>query len=376
MSVRFIHTADWQLSKPFANFPPALAGELAAARLAVIRRIAAIARDRRAPYVLVAGDVFDGEGIAAVELRRALAHFNTEADLTWILLPGNHDPARAGGLWERIAEIGLPANVRPCLKPEPFWLGDGAVVLPAPLTSKAPGHDPTAWMMSAATPEGLARIGLAHGSVQGFGSEGESSVEIARDRAMAAGLDYLALGDWHGTKSIDARTWYAGTPEPDRFPDNEPGHVLAVSVSAGGPPEVQRIASATFTWAKVAAAVRSAGEFAALEERILAFGPDPQRLIVRLSLTGALTLSEMSDLNRWRERLEGRVRHLEDHESGLALHVGSNDLAIFGADGALRAAAERLALIARDEANPEKAIAKLALQRLAAFAAEAQGAGS
>ena len=84
----------------------------------------------------------------------------------------------------------------------------------------------------------------------------------------------------------------------------------------------------------------------------------------------------MSDLNRWRERLEGRVRHLEEHESGLAVHVGSSDLAIFGADGALRAAAERLALIARDDANPEKAVAKLALQRLAAFAAEAQGAGS
>ena len=37
------------------------------------------------------------------------------------------------------------------------------------------------------------------------------------DRAGHAAQDYLALGDWHGTRRIDARTWYSGTPEHDRF---------------------------------------------------------------------------------------------------------------------------------------------------------------
>ncbi len=373
MSLRFIHSADWQLSKPFANFPSALAGELAAARLAVIRRIAAIARERRADFVVVAGDVFDGDGIAAVELRRALALLHAEAGITWMLLPGNHDPARPGGLWERIAQIGVPANVVACLSPAPIALGDGAVLLPAPLTSKAPGGDPTEWMQGAATPQGHLRIGLAHGSVQGFGSEGESSVTIARDRAKTAGLDYLALGDWHGTKCIDARTWYAGTPEPDRFPDNEPGHVLAVSIEPGAPPKVERIASATFTWAKLDASLRSADDLQLLEGRILARVTDPQRLLVRLSLTGALTLSEMAAFDRWRQRLEGGVRHLDVYANSVAVHVGGGDLAAFGADGALREAAERLSLLARDDAHLESQAAKLALQRLAAFAAEARG---
>jgi len=43
MTFTFIHTADWQLGKPFANFPSDLAGELAAARFSAIGRIAAIA---------------------------------------------------------------------------------------------------------------------------------------------------------------------------------------------------------------------------------------------------------------------------------------------------------------------------------------------
>ena len=33
-------------------------------------------------------------------------------DLEWHLIPGNHDPACPGGVWERVLRDGLPANVR------------------------------------------------------------------------------------------------------------------------------------------------------------------------------------------------------------------------------------------------------------------------
>ncbi len=238
MTFRFIHTADWQLAKPFANMPPALAGELGAARLGVIARVALIARNEGAAHVLVAGDVFDGEQIESATIRRALEQMRQAAPVTWVLLPGNHDPARVGGLWERIARIGVPDNVMVLNEAKPFALSPQAIILPAPLTSKNPGRDPTEWMDHAATPPGVLRIGLAHGSVHGFGSEGESSVPLARDRAARAGLAYLALGDWHGAKQIDARTWYSGTPEPDRFKENESGNILAVSVEGGALPAV------------------------------------------------------------------------------------------------------------------------------------------
>ena len=69
-------------------------------------------------------------------------------------------------------------------------------------------------MDEAATPEGSRRIGLAHGSIADFGETAATPNLIAPDRAKKAGLVYLALGDWHGTKTIGANTWYAGTPEP------------------------------------------------------------------------------------------------------------------------------------------------------------------
>ena len=134
--------------------PAGLAGELAAARLDSIGRIAAIARQKGAAHVLVAGDVFDGEGLETVAVRRALERMAAESAIQWLLLPGNHDTARAGGLWERMARIGMPHNVVALAKPEPYVLNRDAIILPAPLTSKNPGSDPTGWMDQAATPQG------------------------------------------------------------------------------------------------------------------------------------------------------------------------------------------------------------------------------
>jgi len=50
-------------------------------------------------------------------------------------------------------------------------------------------------MDGAATPPGVLRIGLAHGSVVNFGSECEATNPIDPARATKARLDYLALGD-------------------------------------------------------------------------------------------------------------------------------------------------------------------------------------
>lgn len=368
MSFRFIHTADWQIGKPFASFPDGLAGELAAARLEIMPRIAAIARMHGAAHVLVAGDVFDSDSLDTLALRRTLEHLRTEEDVCWLLLPGNHDPARPGGVWERLMRIGLPVNVAVLTEPAPYQLQAGTVVLPAPLTSRSPGIDPTAWMTGAATAGGVARIGLAHGSVQGFGSEGESAVAISRDRAKSAGLSYLALGDWHGTTSIDTRTHYSGTPEPDRLPDNNPGNVLVVSVDGEAPPAVSVVPSAIFKWARIAAQVHDHADLAAVERTMTGLSPSLRHVIVRLKLDGSLTLSGQAALDTWQAEWEGRLRHLETDRTSLKIRASGADLDTFGSCGGLRDAANGLA----QQAASGNEIAQLALQKLFQFAAAAQ----
>lgn len=103
----------------------------------------------------------------------------------------------------------------------------GFTALMAPLTQRHTYNDLTEWFDEVPTAPGNVRIGVAHGSVQGVLAEDiDSANPIGAQRAERAKLDYLALGDWHGCKQIDDRTWYSGTPEPDRFKGNEPGYAL------------------------------------------------------------------------------------------------------------------------------------------------------
>ncbi len=376
MTFRFIHSSDWLLAKPFRRFSPALAGELAAARLGIIARLAKIARERGARHILVAGDIFDSELIATIEIRRALAQLAEESDLTWLLLPGNHDPLRLSGVWDQVSRIGVPANVTVLSRAAPHALDPHAVLLPAPVTSKDPGRDITDWMDAAASPAGVARIGLAHGSVRGFGSDDDASLLMAPDRAKRAGLQYLALGDWHGAARISADTWYSGTPEPDQFPDNEPGFALAVTVDGPQLVNVEKVPTAEFTWMRLERSIHSLADLSAIERDLRPVTGTLAKTLVRLSLGGHLSLADRAALDLWREEWSARLRVLEIDDKKLTVTSGSSDFESLGLSGPLLEAAKHLAAMSSDPANGERDAAATALLRLAGFAAEARSQAS
>lgn len=70
LGVRFLHTADLQIGKGFGQFPPDVGGELRAARLKSLKRIASLARERSVDAVLIAGDCFDDVAVGDDTLRR------------------------------------------------------------------------------------------------------------------------------------------------------------------------------------------------------------------------------------------------------------------------------------------------------------------
>ncbi len=86
MGFRFIHTADWQLGKPFANIPGDAGAELRTQRLRTVQRIAELARDRVVEAVLVAGDAFDGNEVSDMTLVRAVDALSPFSG-AWIFLP-------------------------------------------------------------------------------------------------------------------------------------------------------------------------------------------------------------------------------------------------------------------------------------------------
>lgn len=349
--MRFIHTADWQVGKPFRNF-----GEkesvLRQARLSMIEAIGRLAVAEGAAHVLVAGDLYDSEAPAQKTLLEPLERMRGFSGIAWHVIPGNHDFHRDNGLWDRARALGLPANVQLHLAPGPVALGSEAVLLPAPLRRKSEVNDLTEWMDEAPSAPGLMRIGLAHGSVQGFDSHGEANNPIAPDRARRARLDYLALGDWHRTLEVGPATWYAGTPEADRFNSQEQGQVLLVEVAGpGAPPRVTPHTTGLYRWLTQQEELAGAADLDALEARLRGLADLPH-LLMRLTLAGTLDLTARADLDRRLAGLEAAMFWLAPELGQLHLRPTLADLEKIDFDGVLREAAETLKQEAENAAQP------------------------
>lgn len=374
MSITFVHTADWHVGRGFGGFPEDVKALLRDARLEAVGRLAVLAREAGARHVLVAGDAFDSATLPDREVIQLLERLTPAQHVVWHLLPGNHDPLR-GNLWERVRRVGLPANVRIVDEARPVELERGIFLLPAPLRAKAVADDPSRWMDEGATPEGAIRIGLAHGPVRGFGSNPEATGRgiIAPDRARRARLDYLALGDWHGQLRIDAATWYAGTPEPDNFVDNDAGSALVVRIAgAGAPPVVTPHRTARFRWMRHNAQLGAVSTIDDVMRGLDGSTPDPAQTLVRLTLEGHVAAADYARLDGLLDRLAARYRHVDLDAGRLKLQADSG-LVITASDPDLAAVAARLAALSGSADDPRRLLAGKALARLAVFADEPAG---
>ena len=294
-----------------------------------------------------------------------MARLEAHRPITWHLLPGNHDEATTGGIWERIGALGVPANVKVLAAAEMGELAPGVALLPAPLLARHVTADPTAWMDAAATPDHPIRIGLAHGATLAFGSDPSGDGVISANRADTAGLAYLALGDWHGARQAGARAWYAGTPEPDQYPDNEPGFVLAVEVTGPRDVRVERIATAEFMWWRRRLEAGDTGAMERLRGEIAAAGPKADRVLLALTVNGTVSLAEDTRLRRELARLGAGLCVLEPDLAGLRL--ASEDFgATLADDVALSGVAKALAAVMASAASEaERETAAEALRRVA-----------
>ena len=335
------------------------------ARLDAIDAIGRLAMAENARTVLVAGDVYDKQNPNDRTLAEPLEFMRRFAGVTWHLMPGNHDPDLPNGLWHRVEAIGLPENVRVHRDAAPVSLNERTWLLPASLRRKHNLDDPTAWMDDAATPEGCRRVGLAHGSIADFGESAATPNLIAPDRAKKAGLAFLALGDWHGTKRIAPNTWYAGTPEPDGFDQTESGQALLVDLDQPGP-SVTAHATASHRWLKEQATLQDAGDIQRLEQRIRGEQADLSRLLLRLEVQGMLTLAEHDLFLRLiaETGLKAALAHLDLRREHLIVRPSEDELDQLTDDRIVRDAIARLRAIAEEEEHVDRQAALRALRHL------------
>ena len=361
MALTLLHTADWHLGRRFPAFERDQEQQLTRARLDAVGRILDLAESRNVDAVLCAGDLFDDPSPDEPWWGGVLREF---ARRDWtrpvILLPGNHDPLTPNSLYDpsHPFRAGLPAYVH--VVDRKGWelsVGQGAVVVAAPCTSRAGQTDLAASLPEREEGDDRIRIGLAHG--QTFDIEGhQTNFPIARGTAADRGLDYLAIGDTHAFREVEpeaaAPTVYPGAPEATNFGERNTGNVALVFFPRGRRRRamVRPEAVGRWTWRE-----ETCTSLAAL--RVLLADPNLRRTVLRLVLDMEVPMAEYDEAERLLGALSGSMA--ASSRAGVLtvdrerFRLAADAPIEFGANlpDAVRAAVDRLR--ARAETEPEVA---------------------
>ncbi len=382
-----LHSADWQIGKPFARVQdPDKRAKLRQTRIDCIERIGARGQEQAASLLLVAGDLFDSPTPSSSDVS-AVCQAIGRLQIPVLVIPGNHDHGAPGSVWHQAffqAEQQRRApNLQVLLERRPVVL-DEAIVLPCPLLRRHESDEPTAWIRDldwSLLPGDRPRILLAHGSVQGFGADDLDADEenpasdrnrLRLDPGLVDVVDYVALGDWHGMKQVNSKSWYSGTPEPDRFPRNADyrgAQVLAVRVSRGGLPAVSPVDTGSLHWIQQRVEFREDEDLQRLERNLKEqLGDEPGQHLLLLEESGSLSFEAHRRYEALIERLEAQLLRLKRRgRCGLTPDAAELDQLTGRADDPLITSVARrlqMDLESAETTDPQRALLQQALAEL------------
>ncbi len=284
--LKLLHTADIHLGAKFIGLG-ARGAEQRRRLCEAFQDAVRLALEERVDLFLLAGDTFDQvnpspESLAAFQqgLRQLAAN-----RIPAVTIAGTHDCLSPNRLLPRLEAESEGALV--LLGPErPVWEAPGlpAALQGVSLEAADSPERPLAGLRRAAG-EGW-RIGLAHAALE-IGRRAEREARFSPEEVAATGLDYLALGHWHGVKDCSQGkvcAWYSGAPEMIALDETQSGSVLLVTLGEGQPVKVEpRKIGRRFTRSLTVAAQDSE----AVTARALALA-DPNA-VLELILTGLVT---------------------------------------------------------------------------------------
>jgi DNA repair exonuclease SbcCD nuclease subunit len=369
--MRFLHTADWQLGMTRHFLAGDAQPRYSAARRDAVAGLGALAAEVGAEFVVVAGDVFEHNQLAPQVIGQSLEAMRA-IGIPVYLLPGNHDPLDASSVYTgALFTAERPDNVTVLDRAGVHEIRPGLEIVAAPWRSKAPTTDLVAEVLDGLTPGPVTRILVAHGGVDVLDPDRDkpSLIRLAKlEQALQQGaIHYVALGDKHSLTKVgdSGRFWYSGSPEVTNFDDveSDPGHVLVVDIDDDGvtvqPRDVGR-----WRFVTLHRQVDTSRDIADLDVN-LDLMTDKERTVVRLALTGSLTVTDRAALDACLDRYARLFAHLGtwDSHTHLAVVPADGEFTDLGIGGFAAAAVDELVATARggDEGDAADAQAALAL---------------
>jgi DNA repair exonuclease SbcCD nuclease subunit len=376
--MRFLHTADWQLGMTRHFLAGDAQPRYSAARRDAVAGLGALAAEVGAEFVVVAGDVFEHNQLAPQVIGQSLEAMRA-IGIPVYLLPGNHDPLDASSVYTSALFIAeCPDNVVVLDRAGVQQVRPGLEIVAAPWRSKAPTTDLVAEVLEGlrGLPGGpVTRILVAHGGVDVLDPDRDKPSLIrlaALDDALAGGaVHYVALGDKHSLTEVggSGRVWYSGSPEVTNFDDveSDPGHVLVVDIDESDP---QRAVTVTardvghWRFVTLQHHVDTNRDIADLDLNLDQMS-EKERTVVRLALTGSLTVTDRAALDACLDRYARLFAWLGlwDRHTDLAVVPADGEFTDLGIGGFAAAAVEELVATARagDTVSAVDAQAALAL---------------
>ncbi len=351
---KFLHTADWQLGMT-RHF---LAGEAQSrfdgARIDAIRTIGALAIDEGCSFVVVCGDVFESNQVSRQVILRALEAMGATPQVSFYLLPGNHDPLDASSVYTSPTFTDhKPDNVVVLADSSPVEVFSGVELIPAPWFTKRPLTDLVADACDPLEDADAVRIVVGHGAIDERSPDKSNpaliSLSSLEERTDAGQIHYVALGDRHSTtdEGRTGRVWYSGAPEPTDYVEINPANVLLVELDANHI-HVQERRVGNWRFLSEERELTSEEDIDELEEWLGSL-KSKDRMIVKLALIGHVSLAQMARLDHLLEIHSNLLATLETRErrSELVVVPDGSDLDKLELSGFAREAVDDLSELAR-----------------------------
>ncbi len=323
MPISFLHAADIHLDSPLRGlerYESAPVDRIRGATRRAFSRMIDLAIEKRVDFVLIAGDLFDGDwrdyntGLFLVkELSRLRDH-----KIRVVVIQGNHDAAN-----KMTRALPLPENVRLLTheRAETYILDDLGLAIHGQSFARAAVTD----NLAAAYPDplrGCVNIGLLHtclGGAEGHESYAPCTLEELRLR----GYDYWALGHIHARQVIcsDPPVAFSGNVQGRHARETGPKGCLIATISSSGCIEHVFHRLDVVRWERARIDVSDLDTQSDLFDRaaeslesLLASDADPERLLaVRLVLAGTTDLHDR--LLADPERIAAEIRSLATDRS-------------------------------------------------------------
>lgn len=364
--MRFLHTADWQLGMTRHFLAGDAQPRYSAARRDAVAGLGQLAAEVGAEFVVVAGDVFEHNQLPPAVIGQSLEAMRT-IGIPVFLLPGNHDPLDASSVYRGALFLGeCPDNVVVLDRAGVRQVRPGVEIVAAPWRSKAPTSDLVADVLAELPPAAGTRVLVAHGGVDELDPDRDKPSLIrlgTLEDALARGaVHYAALGDKHSRTQVGSsgRVWYSGSPEVTNYDDveSDPGHVLVVDIDEADP---QRPVSVTarhvgrWRFVTIHRQVDNSRDIADLDIN-LDLMTQKDRTVVRLALTGSLTVTDRAALDGCLDKYSRLFAWLGlwDRHTDLAVIPADGEFSDLGIGGFAAAAVDELVATAR-EADPHAA---------------------